>query len=70
LGYLCRDCATTPHKAAAKVRRRAKKIQSLLDYKVDDGSAERSMKRMQLILRRAAYWKAMVNRLEKLASWD
>jgi hypothetical protein len=70
MGYLCRDCATTPHKAALKVRRRIKRIQSLLGYKVDDDSAERSMKRLQLILRRAAYWKALANRLEKLASWD
>jgi hypothetical protein len=70
MGYLCRDCAADPHKCAAKVRQRVKRIQSLLRYKVDDGSAEHRMRRLQLILRRVAYWKALATRLEKLDSWD
>jgi hypothetical protein len=69
MGYLCRDCAVDPRQGAAKVRRRVKRIQSLLRYKVDDDSAEHRMKRLQLILRRAGYWKALATRLEKLSSW-
>jgi hypothetical protein len=70
MGYLCPGCAADPHQSAAKVRRRVKRIQSLLRYKVDEGSAEHRMKRLQLILRRATYWKALATRLEKLGSWD
>jgi hypothetical protein len=70
MGYLCADCATDPPAGAAKVHRRVKRIQSLLRYKVDDDSAEHRMRRLQLILRRAAYWKTLATRLEKLDSWD
>ena len=69
MGYVCQDCASTPNQAVAKVRRRVKRIQSLMPTKADDSSAEHRLKRMQLILRRAAYWQSLAKRIEKLASW-
>jgi hypothetical protein len=69
MGYLCDHCASTPHHAASKVRRRAKRILRLLKHTMDDDSAEHRLKRLQLILRRAGYWRALARRLEKLHAW-
>jgi hypothetical protein len=70
MGYVCCDCASAPHHAAEKVRRRVRRIESLLQSKVDDSSAEHHLKSLALIHRRAVYWKALAKRIEKLTSWE
>jgi hypothetical protein len=69
MGYVCGDCASAPQNAAEKVRRRVKRIEALLQSKVDDSSTEHRLKRLALIHRRAAYWKALAKRIENLTAW-
>jgi len=70
LGFLCARCVAGPPVTAKRARRRAQKLLSLLPIEPKEDSAERSLRTMQLIYRRAQYWKALAKRLEQLAAWD
>jgi hypothetical protein len=69
MGCLCPNCAGSRFVAASKVRRRAKKILALANFKVDEDSAELELRRLQLIHRRAAFWESFATRVEQSDAW-
>jgi hypothetical protein len=70
LGHICANCGAGKRQAAARVHKRAKRILALLNLGVEDGSDERSLRRMQLIHRHAGYWKTLATRIQKMDAWD